>query len=122
VLGTLDANAKAKVQYPFDGSQKTRWSNLPGPMFERTGIRLGDLSQPQRAAVMNMLAVALSSAGYQKVLDIMRGDEVLRETGSGRGAGPAGGPGGGRGRGGPTFGQDEYYLAFVGAPSNDTPW
>jgi hypothetical protein len=126
VLGTLDASGKAKVQYPFDSSQKTRWSNLPSPMFERTGIRLGDLSEPQRAAVMNLISVALSGPGYQKVLDIMRGDEVLRETGGGRGAGPAGGrgpaPGGARGRGGPAFGQDEYYLAFVGTPSNDAPW
>jgi len=122
VLGTLDAAGKAKVQYPFDSSQKSRWSNLPSPMFERTGVRLGDLSQPQRTAIMNMLSVALSGAGYQKVLEIMRGDEVLRETGGGRGPGGAGGPGAGRGRGGPTFGQDEYYLAFVGTPSNDAPW
>ena len=122
VLGTLDAAGKSKVQYPFDSSQKARWSNLPSPMFERTGIRLGDLSQPQRAAIMNMLSVALSGVGYQKVLDIMRGDEVLRETGGGRGPGQTGGPAGGRGRGGPAFGQDEYYLAFVGTPSNDTPW
>jgi hypothetical protein len=129
VLGTLDASGKAKVQYPFDSSQKARWSNLPSPMFERTGIRLGDLSAPQRAAVMSMLSVALSGAGYQKVLDIMRGDEVLRGTGGGaRGPAPAGGggpggPAGNRGPGrGPVFGQDEYYLAFVGTPSNNAPW
>ncbi|HEY7170392.1 MAG TPA: DUF3500 domain-containing protein [Vicinamibacterales bacterium] len=121
VLDTLDAAGKAKVQYPFDSSQKSRWSNLPSPMFQRTGIRLGDLSQPQRAAVMHLLSVALSGAGYEKVLDIMRGDEVLRETGGGRGPGPAGGRGGGAGRG-PVFGQDEYYLAFVGTPSNGAPW
>jgi hypothetical protein len=119
VLGTLDAAGKAKVQYPFGSSQKSRWSNLPSPMFERTGIRLGDLSQPQRAAVMNLLSVALSGGGYQKVLDIMRGDEALRETGGGRGPAPGGVRGGGRG---PVFGQDEYYLAFVGTPSNDAPW
>jgi hypothetical protein len=50
----------------------------------------------------------------------MRGDEVLR-TGAGGGRGAA--PGGrGAGRGSPAFGQDEYYLAFVGTPSNDAPW
>jgi hypothetical protein len=120
VLGTLDASGKAKVQFPFDSPQKSRWSNLPSPMFERTGIRLGDLTEPQRSAVMNLLSVALSGVGYQKVLDIMRGDEVLR-TGGGGGRGPA--PGGrGGGRGSPAFGQDEYYLAFVGTPSNDAPW
>jgi hypothetical protein len=41
----------AKVQFPFDGPQKARWSNLPGPMFQRTGVRMGDLTATQRAAV-----------------------------------------------------------------------
>jgi hypothetical protein len=52
----------------------------------------------------------------------MRGDEVLKTADGGRG-GPRGG---GRGRGGPggglIFGEDLYYLAFVGAPSTTDPW
>jgi hypothetical protein len=104
-------------------------------MFQRTGLRLGDITPPQRAAVMSLLSAALSRDGYRKVTDIMRGDEVLRKTaGSGPprgGANPGGGgppPGGqpgGRGRGpggGVVFGEDEYYLAFVGTPSVTTPW
>ena len=90
VLGTLDESGRAKVQFPFDGPQKTRWSNLPGPMFQRTGLRLGDLTAPQRAAVMTLLSVALSRDGYRKVTDIMRGDEVLRKT---AGSGPPRGGG-----------------------------
>jgi len=108
---------------------------------------MGDLTPPQRAAVMNLLSVALSRDGLRKVNEIMRGDEVLRETGGGRGprggapggGGPGGGPGGGgqgadgrrgggpgdgrgRGGGGANFGTDEYYLAFVGTPSATAPW
>ena len=78
LLKTLDDAGRAKVQFPFDGPQKTRWSNLPSPMFQRTGLRMGDLTAPQRAAVMTLLSVALSRDGYRKVTDIMRGDEVLR--------------------------------------------
>jgi hypothetical protein len=135
VLGTLDESGRAKVQFPFDGPQKTRWSNLPGPMFQRQGLRMGDLTAPQRAAVMALLSVALSQDGYRKVTDIMRGDEVLRKTagsgpprGGANAAGAAANPGGqagGRGRGpggGVVFGQDEYYLAFVGTPSVTAPW
>jgi len=119
VLATLDAAGKSKVQFPFDGPQKTRWSNLPSPMFERRGLRLGDLTAAQKTAVMNLVAVALSKDGYQKVIDIMRGDEVLRTNGDGRG-----GRGGGRGgaAGGPAFGEAEYYLAFLGPPSTTAPW
>ena len=115
VLKSLDDAGRAKVQFPANSSQKAHWSNLPGPMFQRNGLRLGDLTSSQRAAVMNLLSAALSRGGYQKVLEIMRGDEVLRTSGGGRGRGR--GPGGG-----PAFGEDEYYLAFVGVPSASAPW
>jgi hypothetical protein len=119
LLKSLDAAGKSKVQFPFDGPQKTRWSNLPSPMFQREGLRLGDVTPAQRAAVMNLLSIALSRDGYQKVVDIMRGDEVLRTGEQGRGRGDGGGRGG---RGGPAFGEAEYYLAFVGTPSISEPW
>src|SRR6185369_15302133 len=83
LLGTLDEAGRAKVQYAFDSPQKARWSNLPSPMFQRTGLRMGDLTAPQRAAVMTLLSAALSRDGYRKAIDIMRGDEVLRKQGSG---------------------------------------
>ena len=115
VLQTLDDAGRAKVQFPFDSPQKTRWSNLPSGIFERQGLRLADLTAPQRDAVMRLLETALSADGYRKVRDIMRGDEVLKTGQSGRGGG------GGRG-GGPTFGEAEFYLAFLGTPSTTAPW
>ena len=33
LLTALDEAGRKKVQFPFDGPQKTRWSNLPSPMF-----------------------------------------------------------------------------------------
>ena len=111
VAASLDDAGRAKLQFPFDSAQKTNWSNLPSPMFVRNSIRLADLTQPQRDAVMKLLTVALSAEGYRKVVEIMQGDEVLKRNATG----------GGRG-GGPTFGQDEYYLAFLGTPSTTTPW
>jgi hypothetical protein len=115
VLATLDDAGRAKVQFPFEGPQKARWSNLPGPMFQREGLRMGDLSAAQRASVMKLIATALSQDGYRKVTEIIQGDEVLRKGGAGRG-------GGGRGGGGVKFGEDEYYLAFLGTPSATAPW
>lgn len=121
LLASLDDAGRAKVQFPFEGPQKTRWSNLPSPMFQRQGLRLTDLTAPQRAAVTTLLQAALSPQGFQKVQNIMQGDEVLRQA---EGATGAGGPGRGRGGrgGGPTFGRDEYYLAFLGTPSATEPW
>jgi len=135
-LATLTDADRAKVSFDFNSPQKaTGWSNLPSGIFQRNGLRLADLAPTQRDAAMATLAAALSKSGYQKVIDIMNGDEVLKNQGGGRTGGrpgaPAGGPpgapgAGGAGRGGRgggiVFGRDEYFIAFVGAPSATNPW
>jgi hypothetical protein len=113
VVTTLDEAGRTKVQFPFEGPQKTKWSNLPSGIFQREGIRLADLTAPQRAAVNALLSAALSRDGYRKVTEIMLADGVL-------GKGQAGG-GGGRG-GNLRFSEDEYFLAFLGTPSVTAPW
>lgn len=112
LLAALDEGGRTKVQFPFDSPEKTRWSNLPTGIFRREGLRLGDLTPPQRAAAMALLQSALSPEGYRKVVLIMRGDETLRGGSGGRGSGS----------GGVRFGEDEYYLAFFGVPSTGAPW
>jgi hypothetical protein len=114
LLAALDDAGRAKLQFPLNGEQKARWSNLPSGVFKREGVRLGDLTTAQRTALMTLLETAFSASGYRKVTEIMRGDDMLL------GGGGRGGPrGGGRG---PAFGSDEYYLAFVGAPSTSERW
>src|SRR5260221_7333412 len=138
VLAALDDAGRGKVQFRFDdAAQRTRWSNLPSPMFQRVGLRIGDVTPAQKAAVMSLLSTTLSAEGYRKVTEIMRGDEVLRQTGGGNGprgnapnagrpggaaAGGAGGGAGAPGGGGVVFGGGEYYLAFLGTPSVTAPW
>jgi Protein of unknown function (DUF3500) len=122
LVATLNDVGRTKVQFPFDGPQKTRWSNLPTGIFKREGVRLGDLTPAQRAAVMTLLSVALSQDGYRKVTDIVRSDEVLRKAEGGGGPPPGGGGPAGGAPSRVIFGEDEYYLAFVGTPSVTTPW
>ena len=137
-LATLSAPEKARVTFGFTSSQRTGWSNLPSGIFQRNGLRFGDLTQQQRDAALNLVAAALSRDGYKKVTDIMNGDEVLKKTGGGQtggrqgargpggrgpgGPGPGGGPPGGGQGGGVRFGLDEYYIALLGPPSTTTPW
>ena len=114
VLSALDESGRAKIQFPFENPQKTKWSNLPSGIYKREGVRMGDLTAVQRTAVSSLLQAALSADGYRKVTEIIRGDEILRTN--------PGGGGRGQGGGGVVFGEDEYYLAFLGTPSTTTPW
>jgi hypothetical protein len=115
----LSPAERAKVSFAFDSSQRTGWSNLPSGIFQRNGLRLGDLTPQQRSAALALVAAALSRDGYQKVTNIMNGDEVLKNRGGGQTGGRQGARGG---RGAIRFGLDEYYIALLGAPSTTSPW
>lgn len=111
-LDALDAKQHDKELYEFGSSKKPNWSNLPVTMVPRNGVRLGDLTKEQRTLAMDLVAAVLSKSGYQKVVDIMDGDQQLVAGGAGRG----------RGGNGPMFGADQYYLAIFGKPSEKDPW
>ena len=112
VLATLDAAGRAKVQFPFDSPQKQKWSNLPSPMYQRDGVRLTDLTAAQRESIMKLLQVALSAEGYQKVRRHHEGRRSVRALVGRRRT---------RRTADPSFGELEYYLAFVGTPSTTAP-
>jgi hypothetical protein len=142
-LSTLEEKQRQSVVFAFDDEQqRKRWSNLPTGMVPRGGIDLKDMTAAQRSAAMALVSSALSQRGFEKVQQIMDGDEMLKGTeGNGRrgggpppGRGPNGPPagngdgrGGGRpgnGRGGsdPMFGKDIYYISILGTPSEKNPW
>jgi hypothetical protein len=130
-LATLDDAQRSRVLFDFkDKAQRARWSNLPAGAFQRTGLRIGELTAPQREAAMAMLAAALSPQGYEKTLQIVEADEALRSDGGGRGGdrggpggrGDRGGRGGRRGGGGANFGHDLYFISLLGQPSATDPW
>lgn len=114
-LAALNDAQRTRGTFGFESPQRTGWSNLPTGIFQRNGLRLGDLTAAQRRAALDVMAAALSRNGYEKITEIMNADEVLKNAGGGA-------TGGRQGRGGIRFGLDEYYMAFLGAPSATTPW
>ena len=107
-LATLDPATRAKAQFAFDDErQKTRWSNLPTGIFERSGVRMGDLTPAQRKSAMELLATTLSKRGYEKVVNIIEAEETLNTKGA---------------SGKLVFGRDEFYISFLGTPSPTQPW
>src|SRR5207253_10915756 len=93
-LETLDDRERGKALLEFDSAKKPSWSNLPVTMVPRNGLRLGELTTPQRAAALDTIAAVLSKQGFQKVIDIMNADDQL-VSGNNR----------------MRFGTENYYLA-----------
>jgi hypothetical protein len=75
-------------------------------MVARNGLRLGELTRPQRTAALDVLAAVLSKQGFQKVIDIMNADDQLVKGNDNK----------------MRFGTDNYYLALFGTPSATRPW
>lgn len=114
-LSSLDEAQRAKEIFAYnDQKQRARWSNLPVSFVPRAGLALGELSKAQRAAAMALLASALSPQGFQKIEQIMEGDEMLKIR--------AGNSGPSSGSGSPIFGKDLYYISILGQPSAKDPW
>jgi hypothetical protein len=108
-LSSLDEGQRSKVLFDFnDAAQRVKWSNLPTTMVQRAGLKMGDLTEAQRKAAMDLLAAMLSKRGYEKTLAIVGGDEALKVAGGARGA--------------TMFGRDLYYISIMGKPSVSDPW
>jgi len=143
-LSTLSEKQRQSVLYSFDDAQqRARWSNFPTGVVPRGGISLKEMTPAQRSAAMALVSSALSKRGFEKVEQIMEGDEVnkINETKSPRGnnepppggGGPPPGGGGrpsngtnrppfGGGLSGDLFGKDLYYISILGKPSIKDPW
>jgi hypothetical protein len=102
-----DAERSTTVFKFNDEDQRLRWSNLPTGIFQRKGLRMGNLTPEQFDAVMAVLKSTLSSDGYQQIIDNMAGEETLNSGGQ---------------RGRVVFGKDEYYFSILGTPSVTEPW
>lgn len=107
-LATLDANQRSAVKFDFaDNLSRQTWSNFPTTVVARKGVPLRDLNEEQRSAVLNILKVALSDAGYRQVLDTRKSDDWLAANSNG-------------GKDG--FGNLLYYIAIYGEPSDTAPF
>ena len=106
-LATLTDTQKKTVSFAFtDAAQRARWSNFPTGIFQRAGLRWGDMSASQRAALTNLLSAVLSADGLKMVQQQMEADEALKTAGGGN----------------LVFGSAEYYVSFLGTPSGTSPW
>lgn len=108
-LDLLAPASRAAAGLPFGEPTRSRWSNLPVGILDYTpnGARLGDLDAAQREALYGVLAAALSRTGCETVLGVVAAEGALSASPRAARLG---------------WSADNYWLAFFGEPSDETPW
>ncbi|MDE2833866.1 MAG: DUF3500 domain-containing protein [Bacteroidota bacterium] len=119
LIESLDEGQRELIMFALaDTSARTNWSNLPDVLFDRGGLRTGDMSAEQRLQLHDLLRASSSSQGYLKLAGIMWLDDILREEALAQGD-----PGEGfRGRLIESWRTENYYVSIFGDPATDEDW
>ena len=99
-----DAQKKAATYAFSDNAQRSNWSNFPEGMFPRGGLKLGELTEAQRANLEALLAEFMSEKGARNIDYQLAAADSLRSSRFMK------------------YGSEFYSVAFLGEPSTDRPW
>ena len=102
-LETLEEGQIERGTWPLDAEERFDWAFVP---TDRYGVRLKDMTAPQREAAHGLLQSVLSSQGYLKTAGVMQLEGVL---GIIEGRPERRDP-------------EDYYFNIFGTPSTDAPW
>lgn len=101
-IATLSDSEKSSALFQFsDSGQRQKWSNLPASLYERSGVKWGDLNSTAQAAWLKVMQATLSDEGYQRVRGSWLADDQLQ---------------------GGDYGSGNYYIAIIGTPSATDAW
>jgi hypothetical protein len=105
-LEMLSNKQKQKTQFMFEDDERFNWHFVP---MDRRGIALKELDAAQKKSAIAMLHAALSDTGFQKTLDIIQLEDILRIA-----------------EGRPTNDDyrdaGKYYISIFGDPAIDSIW
>ena len=109
VVDRLGTERRHQVVLPFDRDLLRRWTYLPG---QRPGLRLGELSDEQLEAALDLLELVHSVRGWSDAQLVMRVEAVRRELSLQQ-----------AGRVGVDPHRDlPYWLVVLGDPTSTEPW
>ncbi|WP_353808640.1 DUF3500 domain-containing protein [Agromyces sp. SYSU T00194] len=111
-----DQQAELFQEYTFENA--ANWSNLPDALLSggpgggsgggRVGLQTDSLSDEQWAALEDLLAAVTGSGedeGFDEILQHLAADDYLGDNG-----------------GGSDYGAGNYFIAFLGTPSDSGTW
>lgn len=105
LLSRLSPEQRAASVFPVDSEQWRRWQNTE-LYVENYGLRLEEIPDLLREAVLAVLRASLSAKGYAMSRDVMRLNRFLGDL--------VGGPA--------VLGEWSYIFCLFGAPSATEPW
>ena len=107
-LDSLDDGQRQAATYRFtDNAQRSNWSNFPEGMVPRGGVKLGVLSESQRAHLDELLGELLSEYGVKHITYQLAAEDLLIPEGLFATM---------------KYGSEYFYAAFLGEPSTTEPW
>ena len=107
-LDSLDDSQRQVAAYRFtDNAQRSNWSNFPEGMVPRGGVKLGVLSELQRANLDKLLGELLSEYGVKYITHQLAAEDFLIPEDL---------------FGVMKYGSERFYAAFLGEPSTTEPW
>jgi len=104
-LASLTPEQRKLTSFPFDSPERSRWHFVPD--FERHGLPVKEMTQPQLKAAHELLKTGLSDRGYTTYTQIMQLESILREIEKGRG---------------PLRDPEMYRFSIFGTPSATGTW
>lgn len=104
-LASLTPAQKQQATFAFDSAERLRWHFVP--QFERNGLQIKAMTEPQRKLAHELLKTGLSARGYDTYTKIMQLENILRDVEKG---------------GGPTRDPEGYRFAVFGTPAAKGTW
>ena len=105
-LSLLDEQQKKLVSFAWNGPEWRNWNYFGGGGFIKPGLRLEQMSQPQKDATWNILAAVLSPDGLTKARNVMLLQDILAAAGNGRGQRSS----------------QRFSIAIFGTPGKENAW
>ena len=104
-LASLTPEQRQTATFPFDSPERLRWHFVP--QFERNGLQIKAMTEPQRKAAHELLRTGLSDRGYTTYTQIMQLENILKAQEKG---------------GGPIRDSEGYRFSVFGTPSAKGTW
>jgi len=104
-LASLTPEQRQRATFAFDSAERMRWHFVP--QFERNGLQVREMTEPQRKLAHELLKTGLSARGYTTYTQIMQLENILKAQEKGSG---------------PTRDPEGYRFSVFGTPSAKGTW